>query len=133
MIQKASPLYLMSTYKISDSPLLKPSGKMLLNDKYYKQYFVCIPQTFSSSLGIIALSVHSPTERKVSLGSGSTIVLNCSFEKEHTHVITSVTWSKKIESEDKYTPKVTCYSSVFVYVDNDLTLSHSMPVPAAQF
>ena len=114
------PFFLISTYKISDSPLLKPSGKMLLNNKYFTHNILFVfHKHFFSSLGIIALSVNSPTEIKVSLGSGSTIVLNCTFEKEISERVSLITWTKKQETEDQYI-------TIIAYVQSSMYLNPAM-------
>nr|XP_022324357.1 cell adhesion molecule 3-like isoform X1 [Crassostrea virginica] len=70
--------------------------------------------------GIIALSANSPTEIKVSLGSGSTIVLNCSFEKETGERVSRITWTKKQETEDTFITIISYYQSYVVYHDLDM-------------
>nr|XP_022288817.1 cell adhesion molecule 3-like [Crassostrea virginica] len=70
--------------------------------------------------GIIALSVNSPREIKVSLGSGSTIVLNCSFEKETGEHVNRITLTKKQETEDKYKTIIEYYPSSALYLDPDM-------------
>ncbi|XP_078332971.1 cell adhesion molecule 3-like isoform X2 [Crassostrea virginica] len=70
--------------------------------------------------GIIALSVNSPTEIKVSLGSGSTIVLNCTFEKEIGERVSLITWRKKHETEDQYVA-IIAYSQSSMYLNAAMT------------
>lgn len=74
-----------------------------------------------SQLGINALTVTSLPEINITLGSDSTIVLNCTFEKEVNEKVVFITWSKKNEkTEDQYTPLVKYYFKAVVYNDCDL-------------
>lgn len=71
-------------------------------------------------LGTNALTVTSPSEINVSLGSDSTILLNCSFEKEIDEFVTYISWSKKNETEDSYRKINAYYPSRVVYLDPDM-------------
>ena len=65
------------------------------------------------------MTVTSPTVIDVSLGSDSTILLNCTVEKKINETVDRITWSKKNEMGDKYS-NIIYYQSRVVYVDLDL-------------
>ena len=98
--------------------------------------FVWILLCFSNSislLGINALTVTSPTVIDVSLGSDSTILLNCTFEKKIGETVTRITWSKKNEMGDKYS-EIVYYQSIVVYVDLDFNKrSNSTAIDESSF
>ena len=71
-------------------------------------------------LGTNALTVTSASEINVSLGSDSTILLNCSFEKEIDEFVIRISWSKKNETEDIYRKINSYYPSGAVYLDLDM-------------
>ena len=66
------------------------------------------------------MTVTSPTEINASLGSDSTIVLNCSFEKETGERITQISWVKKNETGNEYRKIVSYFQSNAVYNDPDM-------------
>ena len=66
------------------------------------------------------MTVTSPTEINASLGSDSTIVLNCSFEKETGERVTQISWMKKNEMGNEYRKIVVYYQSYAVYNDPDM-------------
>ncbi|XP_022324286.2 peroxidasin homolog isoform X3 [Crassostrea virginica] len=70
--------------------------------------------------GTNAMTVTSPTEINASLGSDSTIVLNCSFEKETGERVTQISWMKKNEMGNEYRKIVVYYQSYAVYNDPDM-------------
>ncbi|XP_078332981.1 uncharacterized protein LOC111113100 [Crassostrea virginica] len=70
--------------------------------------------------GTNALTVTSPTQINASLGSDSTIVLNCSFEKETGEHVTQISWRKRNETGNEYRKIVTYYPSSAVYNDPDM-------------
>ena len=65
------------------------------------------------------MTVTSPTVIDVSLGSDSTILLNCTVEKKIGETVTRITWRKKNEIGDQYR-EIMYYQSIVVYVDPDL-------------
>ena len=72
-------------------------------------------------LGTNALTLTSPSEMNVSLGSDTTILLNCSFKKEINESIISITWNKKNGTGDDYR-MITLYNQFGppVYFDPDM-------------
>ena len=73
------------------------------------------------------MTVTSPTEINAFLSSGSTIVLNCSFEKETGELVNQLSWSKKNETGDYYRKIISYYQTYFSYFDPDMqTRSNSI-------
>ena len=66
------------------------------------------------------MTVTSPTEINASLGSGSTIILNCSFEKETGERVNQLSWRKKNETGNEYRKIVSYYQSYAVYLDLEM-------------
>ena len=84
------------------------------------RYTKCTIVNIILHLGIDALTFTSPPELNVSLGSDSTIVLNCSFEKEINEQVFQIIWSKKNVTEDKYKQIVQYYANGYLYKDLDM-------------
>ena len=111
--------------------MLRLINKILyLNKGYLSSYpfhrisslarYVFSTMFFSYQLGVHTLTVTSPPEVNVSFGSESTILLNCSFEKETGEHVNRITWSKKNETGDNYRHIIEYYPSSAVYHDPDM-------------